>query len=582
MSPSRPPFAWSRYVLAVSFAAALGFGLWGYAQSSRAEWSLGFFVDALYASLQLFVLEFNLLAEGDALNWQLNVARWLAAAVSAGALVAAAYQLFHERWAEFRRRRARGHCVVCGVGHKGIKHALDAARSGETIILLDRDPDCPGIAQHLGRRVHAVIGDATQRLSLVRANVAQAATLFVTCGSDHDNLEIVLQARELVVAERPAHLPPLRCYVHIGDTELVEALRQQDFAVKEIECQFFNYAEQAARMALAAAPLEVAAGHEQQPTRPHVQLVIVGFGSIGKAFALQAARIGQFRPGSALAITIVDPEARQQEELFLARYPAAREVCEFTFDSRRIDYPDWRQQLARWATDSDTRLALALCHEDSGHSLSLALNLPREVRRPEVTVYVYQDALRELPKVLAASASSGPQLVSFGELECYSTDDIGPLSRLDQIARRLHEAYREQRRAAGTYDESDPALAPWEALSPGFRTSNRLHADHIDVKLRAIGCRRVAAGKAATGKKVESFTTAEVELMAEMEHARWCAERYFAGWQRGSPKDKLRKISPDLVPWADLPEATREYDRRPVRDIPALLAATGQEVERMW
>jgi len=71
-----------------------------------------------------------------------------------------------------------------------------------------------------------------------------------------------------------------------------------------------------------------------------------------------------------------------------------------------------------------------------------------------------------------------------------------------------------------------------------------------------------------------SFTDAELEQMAELEHERWLAERKRLGWSLGSRDDEAR-THPSLVPWAELPEAEREKDREAVRAIPGLLASVG-------
>jgi hypothetical protein len=76
-----------------------------------------------------------------------------------------------------------------------------------------------------------------------------------------------------------------------------------------------------------------------------------------------------------------------------------------------------------------------------------------------------------------------------------------------------------------------------------------------------------------------SFTDAEVELMARMEHARWCAERVLGGWTPG-PRDVLKRMTPYLVPWFELAEDIKEYDREFVRAIPEVLGEVGESVYR--
>ena len=80
--------------------------------------------------------------------------------------------------------------------------------------------------------------------------------------------------------------------------------------------------------------------------------------------------------------------------------------------------------------------------------------------------------------------------------------------------------------------------------------------------------------------KQREFTDREVEILAEMEHGRWTVERLLDGWCLGEKKDVIRKISPYLKPWAELPEDVKEFDRRTVRGIPDFLAEVGLEVRR--
>ena len=114
-------------------------------------------------------------------------------------------------------------------------------------------------------------------------------------------------------------------------------------------------------------------------------------------------------------------------------------------------------------------------------------------------------------------------------------------------------------------------MRPWEELRDDFRESNRQQADHVPIKLRAIGCEAVPL--ADHREALTAFKAAEIELLAELEHTRWNAERRLAGWRYGAPGDKARRISEYLVPWADLDDSIRQYDREAIGEIPACLAA---------
>jgi hypothetical protein len=140
----------------------------------------------------------------------------------------------------------------------------------------------------------------------------------------------------------------------------------------------------------------------------------------------------------------------------------------------------------------------------------------------------------------------------------------------DTLAREIHERHRAATQAA--------PLKSWPELEEMFRESSRLQADHMLEKLREVGCAAVAVTDRAVAPFELGFE--EVERLAEVEHGRWTAERLMDGWRWGPDRDEARRTHPDLVPWADLPDAVKEHDRRAVRAIPELLRLAGMEIHR--
>ena len=77
-----------------------------------------------------------------------------------------------------------------------------------------------------------------------------------------------------------------------------------------------------------------------------------------------------------------------------------------------------------------------------------------------------------------------------------------------------------------------------------------------------------------------TFTEDEVEIMAEMEHGRWNVERLLDGWMWSETRDIMKKTSPYLVAWSELPDDAKEWDKELVRKIPEFLAKVGLEIRR--
>jgi hypothetical protein len=146
----------------------------------------------------------------------------------------------------------------------------------------------------------------------------------------------------------------------------------------------------------------------------------------------------------------------------------------------------------------------------------------------------------------------------------------------ETIAQAIHEAYRHAQR--GEVHNRDLSMAKWDNLPDYLKESNRRQADHIFDKLQRIGC----TVHKVTDRDIVlmEFTEDEIEIMAEMEHARWKDERLLDGWRWSEKRDIIKKTSPYLVDWSELSEDVKERDRQAVRKIPELMAKVGLEVRR--
>jgi hypothetical protein len=147
---------------------------------------------------------------------------------------------------------------------------------------------------------------------------------------------------------------------------------------------------------------------------------------------------------------------------------------------------------------------------------------------------------------------------------------------MERLAKEIHEQYCIDQKKNKNPD--DPAMQPWENLREDLKKSNRKQAEEIPEKLRRIGLDFMPYIQKP--EKPLMFSEEQVELLAEMEHERWIAERKEEGWKRGSPRDPEKKISPYLIPWSDpdLTEEVKDWDRNAVKQIPELLEKAGFEV----
>jgi ppGpp synthetase/RelA/SpoT-type nucleotidyltranferase len=154
-----------------------------------------------------------------------------------------------------------------------------------------------------------------------------------------------------------------------------------------------------------------------------------------------------------------------------------------------------------------------------------------------------------------------------------------PLKPADReaLGQKAHEEYSKTR--TRQLAQLDVAVLKWNELGEDLRQSNLHQVDHYAEKLRVIG---LGIRQAENPKSIEvpALTSEQIEIMAELEHGRWNADRLLGGWKLGV-RDHAKKTSPHLVSWEALPEDIKKYDRDAVRDIPMRLQALGYELHKL-
>lgn len=70
------------------------------------------------------------------------------------------------------------------------------------------------------------------------------------------------------------------------------------------------------------------------------------------------------------------------------------------------------------------------------------------------------------------------------------------------------------------------------------------------------------------------------ETIAENTHEIWASERKKEGWSYGAERNDALKQNPDMVPYSDLPESEKDYDRKTAFDTLRLAKKLGFTVSR--
>ena len=70
------------------------------------------------------------------------------------------------------------------------------------------------------------------------------------------------------------------------------------------------------------------------------------------------------------------------------------------------------------------------------------------------------------------------------------------------------------------------------------------------------------------------------ERLAENAHDIWAAQRLADGWVLGPTRDDRTKQHPCLVPYAELPDSEKQYDRNAALQTLKAIIALGYRIER--
>ena len=146
------------------------------------------------------------------------------------------------------------------------------------------------------------------------------------------------------------------------------------------------------------------------------------------------------------------------------------------------------------------------------------------------------------------------------------------IEKLELLAIAIHALYNEKQLA----DNPEKALEypDFSKLPDDLKYSNLRQALDILSHLDAVNLRMAPKGKAGALKEIPADL---VEYMAELEHEAWMRERIASGWTAG-PRSAENKTTPYLVPYSELTEEIKDFDRDAIRNIPKLAERIGMAV----
>lgn len=571
--------------------------------------------DVVYASFRMFIFE----APDETAGWPvyLQVARALAPMVVLYTAAKAVWNMVEEEVALygllFRKRRF---VVVCGIGETGFRIARDyCLNSSKRVVVIDNDPLNPMAAELRNYGAIQICGNAMDPLVLLKSRVIYAKELFLCTSDDKANIAIAKSAERLTRRLKTGEVksleakasrrepaiggePPdvsLRCFLCVDSPDIYEVFSVHSFFEinsSRFAIRLFNRRETIARniFRLCAPDLYYRpAGRANEP----MHILFIGFQALTREMILQTALTAHYTDFRLPKVTVLCNEADSDNiKRFLHRYPHLNETADLNFvhaDPMTIT-PD------RWH-DMQTATQFDVCYvslQKDVESILSARRLNRLRRHSKLRPLNFVVCLNQ-QNFLAEIIDDDFQDISMDKLdlpeyepieyfECLDETisiDVVVNEALDVLARTLHNAYLNTQLANGATLRSNASLIPWSELPAHKKKANQHAAAHMDVKLRIANC--IAMDLDA--KEPEAVFPPDdlmMELLAQLEHRRWMADKYLAGYSYGEVRDEDRMLHPDLVPWEQLTEADKEKDRDNIRQIPHLLKLQEQKICRLY
>jgi hypothetical protein len=538
----------------------------------------------IYHVVRLFIFDFRV---ESPIPWELNVARLLCPLASSYSVLITFLFVFRKKIKYFRLKYYRNHVIICGINKWTVFLAKDFKNYKNKVVMITNEASSQyyEILEDYG--IPILKGNHSDQFILKQARINKAKYLIAFTKNDTQNMEIGINAIKFLKGKH-SKSAFLHIFIHIFKKQLFDAFSKHEIFIDTqsyYSSRLFNIFSNDARLLFLTYPFENSMNRLEIS---QVHLLLIGFGDLGECIFLKAAQMCHYTHTRSVMITILNTDSNVKEKSFIYNFPGLERLKEFystskTFDYRFIDINlDDLQSVEVKILELNQKnqvSAVILCQEDENENLRVGLELMNILKRNELPIRfhlpfaIYLDENEDILKF-----PSDYTLKPYGLLVNTCTKEVIAQGFLDKIAKAIHKDYYENEIKKGKTLENNPNLKPWEKIDGKTKGSNRKQADHLLIKLRALKIKVEPFNKKTSSEF--QFTDEEVNILAEMEHNRWCADRFIEGWITSDKKDYNKKEHPALIPYKNLPDETVQINYEIIRRIPKILKTLNLTLSR--
>ncbi|MEH6552424.1 MAG: RyR domain-containing protein [Pseudomonadales bacterium] len=544
----------STWFLIVFILLTLVFGFWGWSASAN-------FADSLYRTIAALLISDTYQDSTGIWSWQIEVARWTGIAAFILGASKALLVFFSDALIRTKARSRSGHILVIGDALFAAA-VVNAAQVKKHAVnwLAATGHNYNGIAERLFVQMGNWNLDQAHLYGLTRAKIA-----VVSFDDDAKSIAVARQLRAIVKDENQLQIflsvNALWLAMRIDEFEGLTGVRvvsQSQAAVRRIHRRH--------------PPFLVAKNYCQK----NINSVIIGFGLWGESVLVDSLLSCSVSYLGRSRFTIIDPNADSIRKSLNMRYPELERCADFTYVSKMLSGAENCLEESDILTigESGSVTACYVCLPDESESLSAALVLQAVANRAAWEmgpIFVRLSTPETLtPASIGVRKLVSAQLIGFGDMGALVEEASILAEDTDGLAKALHHAYR------STGSSGRLADVPWRLLSEDKRDANRRVAMHLPAKLSSTGVDiepwlEQLDFKPSLGAlpEVTKLITDDkmLEQLAELEHTRWMMDRRINGWSYAATRDDKRRFHPDLVPYDELSEQSKSYDRKVITTL---------------
>ncbi len=608
------------WILAITFPIALLLGTVGYLHYPAGE-AISF-SNALYHSAQLFILHTPHFIEPVPLT--LEIGRWLAALSTILALFTTAIYLIRDEKEELEIRFIKGHIILCGMGEIALALANNFSNK-KKLVVIEKNIDNENLSNLKKQGVKVFKGNALDPEVLKKVRIEHASNLYALTGDDFSNLTIIKNVKALLKNSGKDH-ENLRLAANIDSlnlkaaaqqeisfcnklvchlSEILEAFRkdaeevvngssptkvQLEKAKQELlqyvpasspdavdpgkQIRFFNINELAARYIFREYPPNRFKSLTNPAARP-IHILLLGLSQMGEELFKLCVQNCHFINRDHTQITHISLEADIACQKVQSKHKNIKNLVDLKFIKFN---PHHITNSFIAEHDLNNIDIIYICSDQDRYQESYSVKA-REVFGKKVPIirWFTRDVITDSDHNQASNTKTIEILRSIAKHEIIINETI------DQKAIAIHNRWL--KRAIGEYIQKvekqienkqeissyKPTLAPWHLLDEEIRDDNRSVVEHNLIKLRTVGQLNnpedfLNPEMAKVDFKFLNDDSA-IENLAEMEHRRWMANKYYYGWEFDEERNDGLKRHNDLKDFSALDFSTKDYDYKQIKEL---------------